>query len=151
MEELNFLDGQKMFSISSVLMRNTVLWILDILFSSNHNIHKSSCGLCFWASDPLLIDFTKIFQLKCQKSKNNGQTNFYECCDLTKKVYLKYILRCVLHSIVYHILSHFQCLHSMKILPYFWNKKTQIVFAFQSMQKKLSIRYGRCPDLMLIE
>ena len=26
---------------------------LDILFSSNHNIHDSSCGLCFWASDPL--------------------------------------------------------------------------------------------------
>ena len=24
---------------------------LDILFPSNHNIHKSSCGLCFWASD----------------------------------------------------------------------------------------------------
>ena len=21
-------------------------------FSSNHNIHKSFCGLCFWASDP---------------------------------------------------------------------------------------------------
>ena len=28
---------------------------LDTLFSSNHNIHKSSCGLCFWASD-LFID-----------------------------------------------------------------------------------------------
>ena len=27
---------------------------LDILFSSNHNIHKSSCVLCFWASDPLI-------------------------------------------------------------------------------------------------
>ena len=27
------------------------IWILDILFSSNHNIHKSLCGLCFWASD----------------------------------------------------------------------------------------------------
>ena len=26
---------------------------LDILFSSNHNIHKSLCGLRFWASDPL--------------------------------------------------------------------------------------------------
>ena len=26
---------------------------LDILFLSNHNIHKSSCGLCFWASYPL--------------------------------------------------------------------------------------------------
>ena len=25
---------------------------LDIIFSSNHNIHKSSCGLCSWASDP---------------------------------------------------------------------------------------------------
>ena len=37
-----------------------VLWcllyicVLDILFSSNHNIHKSSCGLCFWTSDPLI-------------------------------------------------------------------------------------------------
>ena len=30
---------------------------LDILFSSNHNIHKSSCGLCFWASDPLIKRF----------------------------------------------------------------------------------------------
>ena len=27
---------------------------LDILFSSNHNIHKSSHGLCFWTSDPLI-------------------------------------------------------------------------------------------------
>ena len=38
--------------------------------------------------DPLMIDFTKIFQLKGLKPKNNGRTNFYECCDLTKKVYL---------------------------------------------------------------
>ena len=30
---------------------------LDIIFSSNHNIHKSSCGLCFWASDPLIDRF----------------------------------------------------------------------------------------------
>ena len=30
---------------------------LDILFSSNHNIHKSSCGLCFWDSDPLVERF----------------------------------------------------------------------------------------------
>ena len=28
---------------------------LDILFSSNHNIHKSLYGLCFWASDPLTV------------------------------------------------------------------------------------------------
>ena len=24
------------------------------IFSSNHNIHKSSCCLCFWASDILI-------------------------------------------------------------------------------------------------
>ena len=27
---------------------------LDILFLSNYNINKSSCGLCFWALDPLI-------------------------------------------------------------------------------------------------
>ena len=27
--------------------------VLDILFPSNHNIHKSSSGHCFWASETL--------------------------------------------------------------------------------------------------
>ena len=27
------------------------------IFSSNHNIHKSWSGLCFWASDPLIERF----------------------------------------------------------------------------------------------
>ena len=33
-----------------------LFWITqDILFLSNHNIHKNSVvGLCFWASDPLI-------------------------------------------------------------------------------------------------
>ena len=30
---------------------------LDILFSSNHNIHKSLCGRCFLGSDPLIDRF----------------------------------------------------------------------------------------------
>ena len=30
---------------------------LDILFPSNHNIHKGSCGLCFWASGSLIDSF----------------------------------------------------------------------------------------------
>ena len=34
------------------------------------------------------MDFTEVFQLKGLMSKNKGHTNFYECCDLTKKVYL---------------------------------------------------------------
>ena len=64
------------------------LLLLDILFPSNHNIHKSSYGLCFWLQNLQLKDFTKINQLKGLKLKNNGHTNFYECCDLTKKVYI---------------------------------------------------------------
>ena len=36
----------------------------------------------------LLIDSSKIYQLKGLKPKNIGHTNFYESCDLTKKVYL---------------------------------------------------------------
>ena len=30
---------------------------LNILFLSNHNIHKSLFGLCFWASDSLIERF----------------------------------------------------------------------------------------------
>ena len=30
---------------------------LDILFLSNQNIHKSSFGFCFWASEPIIARF----------------------------------------------------------------------------------------------
>ena len=30
-----------------------------------------------------------VFGLQCLEPKNKGQMNVYECCDLTKKVYLK--------------------------------------------------------------
>ena len=33
------------------------MFIVDILFLSNHNIHKSLLGLCFWASDFLIDRF----------------------------------------------------------------------------------------------
>ena len=57
-------------------------------FTSNHNIHKSLRGLCFSA----LIDrFYKIRQLKGMNPKFKDQMNFYECCDLMKKVYLIYL------------------------------------------------------------
>ena len=45
---------------------------LDILFSLNHNIHKSLHGLCFWASDPLIDEFYKNLSIKgseAQKQK----------------------------------------------------------------------------------
>ena len=36
------------------------------------------------------MDSTKMVQLNGLKPKNKGQTNFYECCDLTEKVHLVY-------------------------------------------------------------
>ena len=31
------------------------VWLLiTSRFMSNHNVHKSLCGLCFWAPDPLI-------------------------------------------------------------------------------------------------
>ena len=38
------------------------------------------------------IEVTKIYQLKGLKPKNKDHTNFYECCDLTKKIYLDDLL-----------------------------------------------------------
>ena len=45
---------------------------LDILFTSNYNIHKSLCGHCFWASYPLIDGFYKYLSIKgseAQKQK----------------------------------------------------------------------------------
>ena len=39
---------------------------------------------------PLFLGFKGIFGLKGLKPKNKGHTNFYECCDLTNKVYLEF-------------------------------------------------------------
>ena len=38
--------------------------MLDILFPSNHNIHKGSCGPCFWASDQLIDRFYLNLSIK---------------------------------------------------------------------------------------
>ena len=39
--------GQK--GVTGLIVQQVILllYILDMFFSSNHNIHKSSCGLCF--------------------------------------------------------------------------------------------------------
>ena len=41
--------------------------------------------LFFWASDPLIDTVSKIYGLKGLEQKHKGHTNFFECCDLTKK------------------------------------------------------------------
>ena len=43
-------------NVGSVLSFS-LLGTLNILYSSNHNIHKSLPGLCFWASDSLIERF----------------------------------------------------------------------------------------------
>ena len=40
--------------IFSLLLRTHICKNIKHTFSSNHNIHKSSGGLCIWASDPLI-------------------------------------------------------------------------------------------------
>ena len=46
------------------------MYYIRYSFLSNHNIHKSFCGLRFWASDPLIERFlSKIYQLKDLKPK----------------------------------------------------------------------------------
>ena len=49
-------------SLTVLLLMIIALWppllvLVDILFPSNHNINKSSYGLCFWAPDPLIERF----------------------------------------------------------------------------------------------
>ena len=66
-----------------IYCRKQITRFTTYTFSSNHNIHKSSCGMCFWASNPLIL--LKSCQLKWLKHKNQGHMNFYECFYLTKK------------------------------------------------------------------
>ena len=46
---------------------------LDILFSSNRNIHKSSRGVCFWASDPLINRFYWNLSIKGSEALSEAQ------------------------------------------------------------------------------
>ena len=44
------------YNVESYIEKISLFFIpwLDILFLSNHNIHKSFYGFCIWASDPLI-------------------------------------------------------------------------------------------------
>ena len=42
---------------------------VDILFSSNHSIHKSSYDIGLWASDPLIDRFLENLSIKGSKAK----------------------------------------------------------------------------------
>ena len=61
---------------------------LDILFSSNHNIHKSSCGLCFWASDTLINWFYKKLLLKGSEAQKQSPHDLLWMLWFDKKKYI---------------------------------------------------------------
>ena len=62
---------------------------LDTLFRQITMFIKVHVAFVFVLQTLLLMDFSKIYQLKVLEPKNKGHTKFHECCDLTKKyVYL---------------------------------------------------------------
>ena len=65
-----------------------------------------------WLQTLRLIDFSKMYQLKDLGLKNKVLNYFYECCNLTKKVYL--LLLCLQ-------VGHYYCLVSLDKWPYFIN------------------------------
>ena len=91
---------QKAGSLSSLYFTTNihifVFCTIRYTFSSNHNIYKSWCGLCFWSSDPIIERFYYNLSIKGSEAQNKGHANFYESCDLTKKntssLHILYIL-----------------------------------------------------------
>ena len=71
--------------IFKICQKCVVMCILDILFRQITTIIKVCVGFVFVLQTLELRGFNKIYQLKGLKAKNKGHTNFYECCDLTKK------------------------------------------------------------------
>ena len=74
--------------IFKICQKCVVMCILDILFRQITTFIKVCVGFVFLLQTLQLRDFSKINQLNSLKAENKGHTNFYECCDLTKKVYL---------------------------------------------------------------
>ena len=61
---MHFLSAKNCDILPHIVVLHIRLCTLDILFSSNHNIHKNSCNLCFWASDPLIDRFYQNLSIK---------------------------------------------------------------------------------------
>ena len=57
-------------------------------FSSNHNLHKCSCGLCFMASDPLIDRFSKTLLIKGFEVQKQRPNELLWMLRFDEKVYL---------------------------------------------------------------
>ena len=53
---------------------------------------KVRVAFVFGTLDPVIKYFSEFYQSKGLDPNNVSQMKFYECCDLTKKVFLEYTL-----------------------------------------------------------
>ena len=72
---------------------------LKVFFCQIKSFIKFRLAFVFGLQTLYLIDFTKILQLKDMNPKVKDHMNFYEWCDLTKKVYL--IVLVLIHIYVF--------------------------------------------------
>ena len=66
------------------------VWIRYTFFRQITTFIKVLMAFVFGLQTLSSKDFSNIYRLKGLKPKNKGHTDFYECCDLTKKVYLMF-------------------------------------------------------------
>ena len=57
LQAVNYLSQKFSPTTKRPSAENLTNWNIRYTFSSNYNIHKSLCGLYFWASDPLIERF----------------------------------------------------------------------------------------------
>ena len=79
---------------------------LNILFSSNHNIHKSSSGLCFWASDPLVERFLWNLSINGSEAQKQRPCEFLWTLRFDEKIasFLTYVVQCTLCTL-WHVVA----------------------------------------------
>ena len=90
------------FRQQCTLHSNGCVCLLDILFRQITKFIKVCMAFVFGFQTLWLIDYTKSYQFKGLKPKNKGHMNFYECCDLMKKVYL--VSLCSLRGLPLHVI-----------------------------------------------
>ena len=80
-----YLGSHKTFSM---VRPSLFVSIIDIFFSSNDNIHKSSSGLCFWTSDPLINRIYKNLSTKGSEAQKQRSHKLLWTLWFDEKFYL---------------------------------------------------------------
>ena len=84
--------------------------------------------------------FYRIYQLMGLKPKNKGHANFYECCDLTKKVYLMFVYGRFEGWIMVFIHSSSTHSHSLQVDNADWQDTYYYMYLYCKLVIKLKAR-----------